>query len=131
MSKKLFIVLFLLLLVIILGSLFARDKDERNGSVAGISSNGKAHIIELSEEGFSPSEITIQKGDTIKFITTGDKFFWPASNLHPTHTIYPEFDPREPFASDESWSFRFEKAGTWKYHDHLAPYFTGEIEVLK
>ena len=87
-----------------------------------------AHTIELKEGGFLPKELTIQKGDTVEFVSK-NRTFWPASNIHPSHTIYSEFDPKEPIRAGEGWSFRFDKPGEWKYHDHLAPYFTGKIIV--
>lgn len=87
------------------------------------------HEIKLTEDGFSPQTITITKGDTITFTTARDKPFWPASDLHPTHTIYPEFDPRKPIDPDKSWSFRFDRVGEWRFHDHLSPLFRGVITV--
>jgi plastocyanin len=85
--------------------------------------------VTLGENGFEPETLIISKGDTVIFRTTRDKTFWPASDLHPTHGIYSEFDPREPIDSRESWSFRFTKKGTWKYHDHLFSAYRGIIVV--
>ena len=88
------------------------------------------YTVELREEGFYPQELTIQKGQTVGFITKKNKEFWPASNIHPSHTIYSEFDSGEPVEPQESWSFQFDKVGTWKYHKHLASYYTGTIIVF-
>jgi len=88
-----------------------------------------AIVITLTEDGFVPDEVTISAGDTIAFVTTAGKLFWPASNLHPSHALYPEFDPKMPIQSDEVWSFTFTRPGAWKFHDHLSPYFTGVITV--
>ena len=85
-------------------------------------------IIELRKDNFYPRELTIQKDGTVKFISK-TRGFWPASDIHPAHGIYPEFDPGKPIKGGGSWSFRFDEAGEWKYHDHLAPYFTGKIIV--
>lgn len=90
-----------------------------------------AHRIVLTEDGFKPSKLTIKKGETIAFTTTTKNLFWPASNLHPSHLIYPEFDPQGPIQPDGVWSFTFEKVGEWKFHDHLAPYYTGVITVTE
>lgn len=90
-----------------------------------------AVVITLSKDGFSPDEISITVGDTVVFRSTAGEPFWPASNLHPSHSIYPEFDPEEPVQPDAVWSFTFTKAGLWEYHDHLAPYFTGVITVTE
>ncbi len=86
-------------------------------------------IISLLPSGFSPPELTIKKGETVTFITKRGKPFWPASNVHPLHSLYPEFDPKKPIEANQSWSFTFDKAGKWKYHDHTAPYFRGVIIV--
>ena len=94
------------------------------------SKTSKEHMIELREDGFYPKELTIQKGDTVMFTTSLEKPFWPASNLHPSHTIYSEFDPKEPIEPGKSWSLRFDKTGEWKYHDHLIPLYTGIISVV-
>ena len=86
-------------------------------------------VIVLGNNGFSPNSITVQQGETVLFKTTRNDAFWPASNDHPTHGIYPEFDPRRPIAANESWSFVFEKAGTWKFHNHAAPFEEGVVVV--
>ncbi|MCH7883376.1 hypothetical protein IIA95_03095 [Patescibacteria group bacterium] len=88
------------------------------------------HIIKLTNSGFYPEELVIHREDAVVFITTGDNYFWPASNIHPVHTIYQEFDPRKPIPPDGRWVFRFDKIGQWQYHDHLAPHNKGTIIVL-
>lgn len=105
-----------------------RGNSPQNGILQNVST-GKINTISLSENGFTPNELTIKKGGTVKFVTTRDKPYWPASNLHPTHGIYPEFDPQKPIEASDSWSFKFDKVGSWKYHDHLSPYFRGTIIV--
>lgn len=97
--------------------------------VVRLGSAGQTHVIMLTEDGFSPQEITITTGDMISFKTNRSVLFWPASNLHPTHDIYPEFDPKEPILPDKEWRFRFDKAGRWQFHDHLAPKYTGTVVV--
>jgi len=65
------------------------------------------YIVTLRDAGFHPEEITIRKDDTITFTSqTGKEPFWPASDIHPTHGIYPEFDPKKSVPAGESWSFR-------------------------
>lgn len=90
---------------------------------------GEILEIILTENGFLPNEITIKNGDKIKFSTNTNKPFWPASDLHPTHGIYPEFDPLKPIDPDKSWTFQFLKSGRWKFHDHLSSEFRGSITV--
>lgn len=91
---------------------------------------GEAIII-ISDEGFSPSEIKIKIGTKVKFVNQSKYWHWPASDLHPTHTLYPEFDPKKPVGPGEEWNFVFEKTGEWDFHDHLASYVTGKIIVAE
>lgn len=90
-----------------------------------------AVVVTLSKDGFSPSELFVRVGETVAFRSVTGDLFWPASNLHPSHLMYPEFDPEEPVEPDAVWSFTFTKVGEWKYHDHLAPYYTGVITVTE
>lgn len=95
--------------------------------------SGFEHKILRTQDGWVPEEITIKKGDSVTWSAGIGRLFWPASNLHPTHRDYPEglFDPKQPVEPDQSWSFTFDEVGDWKYHDHLAPYYTGIVHVTE
>ena len=88
-------------------------------------------IIRMTENGFEPKTLTVTEGDEVLFINNDDTDRWPASNFHPQHTIYPEFDAKGGVRPGESWKFKFENVGTWRMHDHLIPHFTGSITVLE
>ena len=87
--------------------------------------------IVLTDGGFTPATITLRKGGTVTFSTNVARPFWPASNDHPTHLIYPAFDPKQPVAANSTWSFTFVRVGDWGFHDHLRSYFTGDIHVVE
>ena len=89
------------------------------------------HTIILTENGYQPATLTIARGDAVRFENATSKHHWPASDLHPTHTIYPDFDSRQPLAPDESWTFRFRQAGEWAFHDHLRANLVGTITVTQ
>lgn len=96
----------------------------------GSASREPVATITFTEEGYSPSEIDIRTGDAVAFVnSSAELYMWPASDLHPTHELYPEFDPRQPLAPGESWSFTFEKEGEWRFHDHLKSRSRGIIRV--
>lgn len=92
---------------------------------------GANHTVVLSSDGYTPRELTIQKGDVVTFSTTRGFEHWPASDVHPTHNQYAAFDPQRPLAAGETWSFQFAKTGTWAFHDHLNSTFTGDIIVTE
>ncbi|MBI5005085.1 MAG: hypothetical protein HZC03_00520 [Candidatus Lloydbacteria bacterium] len=101
--------------------------------------------ISYTANGFSPSTITVKKGTEITFSNESGKDFWPASAMHPTHTIYPGssitkcgtadashiFDACAGIASGGSWSFVFNEVGSWKYHDHLDTSHFGTVVVTQ
>ncbi len=85
--------------------------------------------VKVTDKGFEPSKFQINQGDTVVFENVSKNDVWPASDIHPTHNIYPEFDPRKHIKPGESWSFKFDKAGNWTMHDHLKPSSHGLITV--
>ena len=87
-------------------------------------------VITRTNDAFVPSTITIRKGDTVTFVNASASAFWPASNAHPSHGLYPEFDPKQPVAPGASWSFTFLRAGTWGFHDHMHAATQGAITVI-
>jgi plastocyanin len=92
--------------------------------------SGEAAVtVHLTPEGYEPKNATIQQGETVAFENTASVEMWPASNIHPTHEIYSDFDPKRPVAPGETWTFTFDQAGVWVYHDHLYPTVTGTITV--
>jgi plastocyanin len=88
-----------------------------------------AVVILMSQTNYSPATITIPAGTTVAFINESSGELWPASNIHPTHGLYPEFDPRKPVPPGMAWTFTFATPGTWPMHDHIQPNIVGTIFV--
>lgn len=80
--------------------------------------------------GFSPKTVTIKKDDIVVFENKTGKPASIASDEHPTHLLYSEFDQ---YKTDQrgknEFRFMFEKVGAWKYHDHLNSTMMGTIIV--
>jgi len=87
------------------------------------------YTISMNSSGFSPANLTIKAGDTVRFVNNDTTNHWPASDVHPVHAIYPEFDARADIIPGGEWSFTFEKVGEWGMHDHRSPVTTGKIIV--
>lgn len=87
------------------------------------------HLIIFKAGEAIPAEINIDLGEEVTFQNTGSEDIWPASDFHPTHTIYSQFDPQQPVKPGKSWKFKFERVGNFKFHDHLAPHVGGVINV--
>ena len=103
----------------------------------------KTNVIEMSSSGFSPKTLEINAGDIVIFKAVDNSNRWPASAMHPTHTVYPGsginkcgtaeeekiFDACGSVKQGETFTFTFNEVGNWKYHDHLSSGTTGEIIV--
>lgn len=89
----------------------------------------KIYTINYTNSCFSPADIAIKKGDTVKFVNNSSRDMWPASDNHPKHTIYPEFDANKDIAPGGNYSFTFTKIGAWGYHDHNKSNCGGTITV--
>ncbi|PIT91022.1 hypothetical protein COU17_02505 [Candidatus Kaiserbacteria bacterium CG10_big_fil_rev_8_21_14_0_10_49_17] len=98
-------------------------------------------LISYTNDGFDPAEVTIKKGETVRFVNNSDRDTWPASAIHPTHSIYPEktdadclgsaFDACRPLKAGEFWEFTFNEAGEWGFHDHLQASDRGKVIVTE
>jgi plastocyanin len=78
---------------------------------------------------FEPTTISIKKEQKVCWVNNDTVDRWPASNIHPTHEIYSEFDPQRGLDPGETWCFVFDKPGIWKFHDHLLPELVGTVTV--
>lgn len=86
-------------------------------------------IVRATDNGYEPSSITVSVGTTVTFANESSRPVQTASAVHPTHQVLPEFDALRGFAPGESYSFTFQSAGTWRYHNHLRPQQTGVVIV--
>lgn len=100
----------------------------RTETVVDLRASDNVDIV-LTEQGFEPRDIRIRPGTAVTFSTNREFRYWPASNSHPLHNLYPLFDPKEPIEPTDTWSFTFNDPGAWGYHDHMRSYFTGTIYV--
>lgn len=112
-----------------------------NPVVGNISSDTDTYdvIVHFDGEAFSPKELAIEAGTRVRFLNDSDTDVWPASAVHPTHSVYPEkaeenclgssFDACRGLKKGEFFDFTFEHAGEWRYHDHIRAYKTGTVIV--
>lgn len=114
---------------------------EPDGTTTG--SEPKTVIVTFTDSGYAPASVTIKAGDTVTFRNESDSAMWTASGAHPSHALYSgttlsehcpdaaqtSFDACGSTQPGGSWSFTFQKTGTWKYHNHVGPSDFGTIVV--
>ncbi len=105
------------------------DAEGTVGGDAQVQVNLTAKVGITAGGTFSPATITVKQGTTVTWTNTGTAKVWIASDPHPTHTDYPGFNSGTDIGAGESWSFTFDKKGTWGYHNHLNPTAKGTVVV--
>jgi plastocyanin len=88
-------------------------------------------IVNYSATGFSPKDISVKAGQTVRFVNTTASGMSVASDDHPAHTIYPEFDQWKDakYKGQKTYEFTFTKVGTWAYHNHMKETDGGTVNV--
>jgi plastocyanin len=98
--------------------------------------------VTYGPNGFSPQEVIIKVGGTVTWTNSGGGSMWVASAQHPTHTAYSgtslaeHCDGAGNTAFDQcqngsTYSFTFDKVGTWGYHNHSNSSHFGRVVVIE
>lgn len=92
----------------------------------------KISKVTYTSAGFAPKSITVRKGETVVFENKTGKAASVASDEHPTHLLYSEFDQyKTDQRGNTEFRFTFTKVGSWDYHDHLNASMGGTVVVTE
>lgn len=151
--KKGIVIVIVMVLIVLVGFLIfniqankgtsSQTLTGQNEEKISVQNIAKNNIIEITSSGFSPQTLSINQGESVTFVNKDSQKHWPASAVHPTHTVYPGsdkkkcgtleqskiFDACKGLAQGEEFSFIFNEKGSWNYHDHLSASFKGIIVV--
>ncbi len=125
MTKKGIIATAIVALVV-LGVLFVFRK--QTGNPVSDSPVRGSEVV-YTDSGFSPNNLLVRVGESVTFQNQSSSDMWVASNPHPIHTDYAEFDAKRGYKPGESYSFVFSEPGSWKYHNHMNPADMGSVTV--
>lgn len=84
--------------------------------------------VNATKKGFEPEILKVTVGTKVTFINKSDTTADVSSAIHPTHALFPLLNLGT-FNDGGSLSVKFDKQGTYKYHNHLNPSQTGEVVV--
>lgn len=99
--------------------------------------------VTYTDSGFQPGSLSVPVGTTVTFTNESSDTMWVASDVHPTHTEYSGASRVEHCSGGSSaaafdqcqvgqtYSFTFNKPGTWGYHNHQMSFHTGTITVTE
>lgn len=102
-------------------------EDDNTNNTDNSSDRRMEYTVTYTNNGFSPANLSVFEGSTVTFVNDSSGSMWVASNPHPVHTDFPEFDSKRGVAPGETYEFTFTEGGTYDYHDHLSPSNVGTI----
>ncbi|MDB5225173.1 MAG: hypothetical protein JWL87_125 [Candidatus Adlerbacteria bacterium] len=114
-----------------------------DGSVdVGVGDASTRVEVHYTAAGFEPANVTVVRGTGVTFINDTSGPMWIGSNQHPTHTEFDGTDrtthcsgsyqgatPFDECQNGSSYTFVFDKTGTFEYHNHSAAQFGGVVTV--
>lgn len=101
--------------------------------------------VTYTDQGFSPTTLSVNVGDTVRFSNQSTGEMWVGADEHPTHTEYDgtskddhcaegaatggAFDQCGRSGPGSTYNFTFTKAGTFDYHNHARSSDGGTVVV--
>lgn len=91
------------------------------------------NMVTYTDDGYLPATLRVKLGEKVTWVNESSFGMWTASASHPSHMMYagttleehcPDtlgtaFDVCTSIQPGGSWNFTFNKAGEWKYHNHV------------
>ncbi|OGG03912.1 hypothetical protein A2W14_05585 [Candidatus Gottesmanbacteria bacterium RBG_16_37_8] len=151
MNKKFLIIILLITVIIMAGVSFFKSKSQKPISkISPLNINNSSKLppevesaiqsegiyqetfnVNYSDKGFTPQEVTIKLGSAVTWTNNSKKSMYVASNDHPSHDLYPQFDQLSAVGNSGQYSFVFDKVGSWGYHNHASPSDTARVIVTE
>ncbi len=85
--------------------------------------------VSIAGNAFVPATLKVKAGSTVTWTNQDDYPHWPAANPYPTHSDLPGLNAGKKLNKGDSYSYTFDKTGTYHYHDDLSPIVNGTVIV--
>lgn len=100
-------------------------------------SKGFQYFVSYTDNGFEPAELTVKRGETVRFTNNSSRNMWLMSSGG-DGGVYPAsdsscgqsaFDTCVAYPPNEIWEFTFDVAGTWVFRNNVHKDDVGIIRV--
>ena len=130
-SKGSLVLILIVLAVIVVGALiWAANSNNKSNEPAPAATVPTAAAVSINDTGFTPATIKVTAGTTVTWTNSDKKPHRVASDPYPTNNGLPGFDSNIALNQKDTYSYTFDKAGVFTYHDQLNPTtFKGSVIV--
>jgi plastocyanin len=133
--NRLIVVLIVVLVAFTLFALFVRNNKTRITATANTNSAKTVALspaeINITDQGFVPATVTIKLNQGIIWTNNDTKSHQVASDPYPSDNALSGFNAKQPINQGDSYTFVFNKTGTYTYHDELNPYKINGTVIVK
>lgn len=111
----------LIVVAIVVGVILGTKDKNKPGAISNVVAQ-----VSITDGGFVPASISIEKGQEITWINSGSA----AHNVTADQSALPYLNTTEQMGSGDTYTYIFDKAGTYHYYDPADPKtFLGTITV--
>lgn len=130
-KKRLFIYLIVAAIVSLGLGLVLATKQHDNTQITStpVAKTADTALVSITANSFVPATLTIKVGTTVTWTNQEDQEHWVASNPYPANTDLKGLNAGKKMVKGDSYSYTFDKAGTYNYHDDLSPTTNGTVVV--
>lgn len=86
--------------------------------------------VQYTAEGYSPNVLEVEIGSRVAFHNMSDIPMWTASDPHPVHSDFSDFDAQRGYGVGETYIYQFQNVGTFGFHNHMKSLHRGVIRVI-
>lgn len=124
-KKSVVITLFFCVILFALGLYLLFAKNENGESKSDVHAQPKIAKVLIGVTGFEPSTLTVEKGTTVIFVNKTQNSYWLSSS----DASSSGFGTEGILSPNQSYSYVYNEAGTWNYHEQAYGKFKGRIIV--
>lgn len=133
LKQQFFWFLIIVILVLFAGAVFFFSKDVPRNQEANFNgsrtSNGRVYTVYYTSGVFSPTNLQLNVGDTVRFSNNSIFSIRVVSDPHPDHTDLAGFDSISDIPPQGVFSYTFTKRGIFDYHNEKKVEQKGTIIV--
>jgi len=129
--QKIILILTLAITIGTVGYLAVTNREPDEAAPRDISEKfgkGKEWAITYLNDNFSPNNMIVKAGESLKFLNNSPVAIQVSSDPHPIHTSHPAFESGR-LEPGQSWTFIAKEKMVIRYHNHRSASAVGMIII--